>query len=139
MAEILVKAIDSTHPDSTIERQGCYKRGMPVAVMPDGHQWGRKEKLPAFVVIKIPGVSPATVQKYIEPEVDAGGDQRIVRKRKWIIRWEALPPIARSRLAAVGELTIKALAYTGRYHYTWQQVKNCFRNQQTLKDETEDI
>ena len=56
MAQILVMAIDKTHADPTKDRRGCYKRGMPVVVMPDTHTWGLDERPPKFVVLKLPGV-----------------------------------------------------------------------------------
>lgn len=43
MAEILVKAVDATNPDTEKDRRGCYKKGYPVVVMLDGHIWGRCE------------------------------------------------------------------------------------------------
>jgi hypothetical protein len=67
MAEILVKAIDATNPDSVKDERGCYKRGYPVCVMPDGHSWGTQENLPTFVVVKLPGVSVDDIKQYIEP------------------------------------------------------------------------
>lgn len=36
MCEIIVKAIDVTNPDPVRDRRGCYKKGYPVAVYPDG-------------------------------------------------------------------------------------------------------
>lgn len=67
MCEIIVKAIDVTNPDPMKDQRGCYKRGYPVAVYPDGTRWGNEERLPKFVIIKLPGVPvdhPA-VQKYV--------------------------------------------------------------------------
>jgi hypothetical protein len=67
MCEIIVKAVDVTHSDPVKDRRGCYKRGYPVAVYPDGTRWGNEERLPKFVIIKIPGVpvDHPLVQKYI--------------------------------------------------------------------------
>lgn len=69
-AEILVKATDSIHPNPTEDLRGSYKRGYPVVVMPDGHIWGSEERLPKFVVIKIPLISVEKVQKYIQTYSD---------------------------------------------------------------------
>ena len=143
MAQILIKAIDATHPDATKDRRGCYKRGMPVVVMPDTHTWGREEGLPTFVVIKIPGVPVEKVRKYIEPQLEDTTDEQgvypIYRRRLWKIRVADLPLAARNKLANDGELTIKAGTYSGSYDYTWNQVKTYFRNLKTNLDETEDI
>ncbi len=69
MAEVLVKLVDATHTDPAIDQAGCYKAGMPVVVMPDGHPWGPKEGLPRFFVVKFPGVSVAQIRGYIQQQV----------------------------------------------------------------------
>ncbi len=143
MAEILIKAVNATHADPDKDRRGCYKRGMPVVVMPDGHSWGAQEGLPKFVVLKVPGVSVEAVNKYINPEhedtPDENGTYPIYRRRLWQIRWAALPLAARNKLASDGELTIKVGAYSGEYDYTWTQVRQYFRNLKTGLDETGDL
>lgn len=65
MAEILVRAISNVHSDAEKDRRGCYKKGYPVVVMPDGHEWGSQEGLPGFVIVKCPQVTPAQVTNYI--------------------------------------------------------------------------
>ncbi len=65
MAEILIKAISATHSDPTIDRAGCYKRGYPVVVMPDGQAWGTEEGLPKFVVVKVPDATVDQLRAYI--------------------------------------------------------------------------
>jgi hypothetical protein len=143
MAEILVKAIDATHADATKDRRGCYKRGMAVVVMPDGHGWGAEERLPKFVVIKIPGVSVATVLKYIQPHTEetpnADGFYMPYRRRLWQIQWGDLPAAARKKLASNGELTIKVGDYAGTYDYTWKQIRAYFKNLKTKLAETGDL
>jgi len=142
MAEILVKAISAAAlSDLTKDQRGCYKRGMPVVVMPDGHQWGLLERLPTFVVIKLPMVSVERVQKYIEEQRElVNGELTMTRRRLWRIRWAGLPAAARNTLLATGELVIKATAdYTGPFDYTWLQVKQYWQNQLTGLDETADI
>jgi hypothetical protein len=143
MCEILVKAIDYIHPDSNIDRQGAYKRGFPVVVMPDGWVWGTEERLPKFVVIKIPGVPISKVLKYILPEMsdilDLEGNQFTYRRRRWQIRWVDLPLAARTKLANIGVLTIKAGGYAGGYDYTWSQIKAYFRDLKTGQNETADL
>jgi len=51
MAELLIRLKNNTHPNPVKDRM-CYKLGDIVVVMPDGHQWGRAEGLPAFAVIQ---------------------------------------------------------------------------------------
>jgi hypothetical protein len=140
MAQILVKAINQNHPDADEDRRGCYKRGMPVVVMPDSHTWGRQECLPKFVIIKLPGVSVDTVRKYIEPEredtANAEGFYPTFRRRLWKFRFDDMPAAALKKLRDNGELTIKAGDYSGDYDYTWAQVKGYIRNLKTDADET---
>lgn len=62
MAELLIKAVDASHPDPDKDEAGCYKKGDIVHVVDDGHEWGAKEGLPTFVVVKCPGLAVATVQ-----------------------------------------------------------------------------
>ena len=57
MCEILVMLGNQSHPDKALDKAGCYKRGDAVVVMPDGHEWGRAERPPKFVVVKVPGVA----------------------------------------------------------------------------------
>lgn len=66
MVELLVKAVDATHPDPVIDRQGCFKKGDPVVIAEDGHRWGAKEGTPLFVIAKIPGVSVDAAKHYMQ-------------------------------------------------------------------------
>lgn len=142
MAEILIKAKDTTHPDPEKDRRGCYKRGMPVAIMPDGHEWGKEERPPKFVVLKLPGVPVEKVRHYIEPETtpvpDPSGNFPVYRRRLWQISWADLPKGAKDKLAA-GTLTIQAGTYDGPYDYTWAQVKAYFRKVSTGEAETAEL
>lgn len=129
------------HPDPETDRIGCYKKGMPVVVMPDGHTWGLGEKFPNFVSIDIPGVSVSKVMKYVEPEYSGipTAEATIYRRRLWQLRWSDLPIAAKNILALDSRLIIKVGGYVGPYDYTWQQVKGFFRNLKTGLDETEDL
>lgn len=128
MCEILVKATNATHPDPDTDRRGCYKRGYPVVVMPDGHPWGTEERLPLFVVIKLPGVEVETALKYIEPWQDALDPSRTYCRRVWRIKVDDLPAAAKQKLATTGQLIIKVGTYAGEYDYTWAQVRTFFHN-----------
>jgi len=145
MCEIIVKAINVTNTDPVKDRRGCYKRGYPVAVYPDGTRWGNEERLPKFVIIKLPGVpvDNPKIQKYILPQLedtpDADGRYQTYRRRLWQIRLADLPLAARNKLATQGELTIKVGTYAGTHDYTWTQVKGFFRNLKTGLDETEEL
>lgn len=139
MCEILIRAINNTHADADKDRRGCYKRGMPVVSRPDGHSWGAKERMPRFALIKIPGVSVDKVEQFCQAHrIDLGGGVfETYRCRCWIIRWDDLPQGAKDKLIASGELVIQHGAYDGAYDYTWDQIKNYFRNQETGLDGAE--
>ncbi len=139
MTELLIKAIDYVNPDPVEDRIGSYKRGMIIAVKEDNHTWGNKECLPKFVVLKIPGISVQNVLKFCESyDIDMGGGTMLTyRRRRWIIRWSDLPQVAKDKLKNNGELIIKVDNYSGDYDYTWNQIKNYFRNQETKLDGAE--
>jgi len=142
MAEILIKAVDNTHIDPIKDRRGCYKRGMPVVVMDDGHKWGLEERLPKFIVIKFPLITKNKVMKYTDPEpgLDTNSNIIIDRRRMWQIRWADLPLEAKSKLQTNGELIIKATpSYAKPYDYTWTQIKTYFRNLLTGLDEVNEL
>jgi hypothetical protein len=67
VAELLIKAVSATHADATKGERGCYKRGDPVLVMPDGHAWGSREAMPRFVILKVPGISAEAARPYVAP------------------------------------------------------------------------
>lgn len=138
MAELLVKAVSATHWNLDKETRGCWKRGDPVVVMPDGHIWGSLEGLPRFVLIKVPGIGVERVEKYVSPRLEADGTTPISR-RLWRIRWDDLPTQAKNKLRDTGQLIIKAGAYSGPFDYTWLQIRSYFRNLTTGLDETGDI
>lgn len=140
MAEILVRAFSNVNPDPLRDRRGAWKRGMPVVIMPDGHEWGLEERLPRFVIIKVPLVSVSRVEKYVLPQYEVLDPTQVYRRRRWIIRWEDLPLAARNALRDRGELIIKAHPdFTGAFDFTWTQVKSFFLNQETGMNEDEDL
>jgi hypothetical protein len=87
MAEILVRAIDGISDDPTANPL----RGMPVVAMPDGHVWGADERLPEYVIIKLPSVLVSTVQQYTarwETITDNGEDPPTVTtfgRRRYLV------------------------------------------------------
>lgn len=140
MAELLVKSIDHVNPISEKDRRGAYKRGMFVIVMPDGHEWGQVERdRGVFALIKVPLVPIDRVEKYVAQWMDTSEPPQAIQRRRWRIRWADLPAQAQTLLRTTGILTIKARAeYTGAFDYTWTQVRQYFRNDETGLDETED-
>lgn len=136
MCELLIKAEDSnvTAPDKQRFR---WRRGMIVNIQDDGFRWGRKEGLPKFVLIKIPGVSKTRAAKYLAETRDAEGE--MAARRTWVLRWADLPVAARNKFRDDGEITIKVGGYAGAYDYTWAQVRGYFRDQVNGTNEATDL
>ncbi len=97
MCEILVKLVDQTYPtDSVKDAAGCYKRGDPVVIMPDGHEWGREEGLPKFIVVKVPGISVANAMQYVTSTL-------AIRRT-----WRLTEAVITEAIEAGGSVTLKA-------------------------------
>jgi hypothetical protein len=137
MAEILVKAVDANLADPETDLKASWKRGMPVVVKPDSHEWGALERLPNFVVLKFPLVPAGNLEKYVLPYDE---NNEPVRRRVWQVRWADLPLAARILLTTTGVLVIKATeSYLGIFDYSWVEMRQYFRNLQTGLDETGDL
>lgn len=135
MADLLIKAVSATNPDTDTDKRGCYKAGMIVEVREDNAPRGTLEKWPAFAWIKVPGIPAATLMKYTQPELSVIQLDDVIRRRRWQIRWVDLPTAVKNKFTATGTITIKAGAYSGAYDYTWAQIKGYFRDLQTGLDE----
>ncbi len=69
MCQLLIKAVDSIHPDQVVNLRDCYKRGDVVTIQSDGHKWGIAEKDPAvFLIVKKPGVSVSVMSYLLNAE-----------------------------------------------------------------------
>ena len=78
MAEFLIKAkphwkdnftqeqIDAMSEGDRVIFEGRSQIGDIIVVKPDGWGWGKRERLPNYIVIKIPGLSIEDAQKYEE-------------------------------------------------------------------------
>ena len=107
MAEFLIKAISVIHDDPEKDKRGCYKRGDIVVVMPDGHIWGREETLPKFVVVKIPGLTVETAQKYTDPAYVLGNEEfGVAERRKWRVLVDSIPNNIKNQLLTNGQVTV---------------------------------
>lgn len=128
MAELLIKAVDATHADPEKDVRGCYKRGDIVLAMPDGHEWGAKEGLPTFVIVKVPGLNHTKVQAYLDSayDYDAELDDAVpVVRRKFRIRVDEIPNAIKRELRDTGSVTVP-----------WTTLRNYLRNKLTDSDET---
>jgi hypothetical protein len=104
VAELLVKAVDATHPDPAKDARGCYKRGDPVAVKPDGHAWGALETLPRFWVVKVPGATVAQLEQYVAALTNPDGSTN--RRREWGVDTAKMPGGVRNTLQNTGTVTV---------------------------------
>jgi hypothetical protein len=98
MAELLVQAkkhwmddmtqeqIDALDEGKKKSRNARIEIGDIVVVRPDGWNWGKEERLPNYIVVKIPELSIEEAGKYENPlfsEPDENGISHILKKRKW--------------------------------------------------------
>lgn len=97
MAELLVQAkphwIDTLTQSEKDNLPGFVKRTMNarsqigdiIVIQPDGWVWGREERLPNYIVVKIPGV-PVEDVKFLVRKLYGGfepnGKRIVLRKRK---------------------------------------------------------
>lgn len=129
MAEILVKAVDASNNDPKKD-DWCYKKGYPVSVQPDDFNWGAKECLPDFTLVKIPHVPVSGVRQYTDNLLDDDGVP--VGRRMWKIKWNQVPQAIQDRLFVDGELIVKACeSYTGSYDILWEDMRDFLENQKT--------
>lgn len=128
MCEILVKAIDFTNPDPVLDALGAWKQGMPVVVMDDGHEWGDREGLPKFWIVKLPGVTVESALKYIATWDDPANPNVPIKRREWVFDINSLPLDAKAKLNTVGVLVIRVPPYNGPYDITWGTARSAFKN-----------
>lgn len=101
--ELLIKGRDAYHRNEIEDLLGCYKRGDPVVLMPDGHIWGRLEVAPTFWKIRLAGAPSRVVQPFVEPHWDGiwvrgDGAPRQKIRRRWKFSPEILSPAGRIAL-----------------------------------------
>ena len=113
--------------------QGGYAQFMPVQATDDGladtvTEQGRDR----FYIMRLPGVDKdhSIIKKLfsINYGIDPAEDAPMIARRIWLLRGADLPLAARQTLQQTGMITIKAGDYQGEYDYTWNQVKNYFRD-----------
>lgn len=84
MAELLVITVNCGHANAVETGGAAWVRGDVIAIMPDGHVWGRKEvNAPHFRIIKLPGAPELSLQHLLDggEEVVRGGKTRRVENR----------------------------------------------------------
>jgi hypothetical protein len=137
VAEILVKAVDATHPDPVKDAHGCYKRGDIVEIGPNGHYGNYTEtaRPPVdgglFCRVQISNVTVEQVEQFVRnrlgpdaylamPDTEGTDEngQPIIRFRRRIhINPDWLPASVRNQLRN-----------TGLYVTTWAAVRSYVRD-----------
>ncbi len=81
-AELLVKMVDAW---GTLESRSM--KGDIIVVKPDGWKWGKEERPPRFVVIKLVGVKAEDVKHYERPLMDTKDPENpvMLKRRKHAI------------------------------------------------------
>lgn len=124
MAILVLIDRDATHENAEKDARGCYKRGDIVAVHEDSAHDGDLVRNPIsapWVLIKIAGVTKAQVERAIEPEFDADGqDAKIITRRKFRLNPADLPAGVR-----------QTIARDRYYETTLAQVRNFIKNKRT--------
>lgn len=124
MAILVLITRDASHVDPEKDARGCYKTGDIVAVHDDSAHDGDLVRNPVqapWVLIKVAGVTKAQVERAIEPEFDADGqDAKIITRRKFRLNPADLPAGVR-----------QTIARDRYYETTLAQVRNFIKNKRT--------
>lgn len=103
MAELLILNKDNRTGDAALDA-GRYRRGDVVAVMEDGHAWGRLEGPPDFVKVRITGVPADKLRDLLDHDtsdvLDVEGQPIMRGRRKVRLALADLTTNQRQRLLA---------------------------------------
>jgi hypothetical protein len=119
MAEFLLRAQQQIDvPNDTEKASRLRSPGDIVCVMPDGHPWGKEERLPKFWVVKIPGVSVDVVKKFeAAHHIDTGlfdaelrPIMKMAKKSRFHLDISLLPTAVMNMLNNNGVITVTASA-----------------------------
>jgi len=109
MAELLILAFNTSNADSAKD-VFAYKLGHVIDVKPDGHKWGKEECLPKFYLVKLPKVSVADVQKFLEAKMDVSTGTTQIAIRKYKLDVANLSTAIKSVLEKDGVITINKVS-----------------------------
>lgn len=117
MAELLILAFDTENKDAARD-VFAYKIGHVVSVQPDGHKWGKEECLPKFYIVKLPKVSVATVNKFMEAKMDILTGEQPIAIRKYKLDVSSLATALKTALEHDGVITINKASDLESYMVT---------------------
>lgn len=110
MAELLILAFDTSNKDAALD-VFAYKKGHVISVKPDGHKWGKEECLPKFYIVKLPKVSVADVQKYLDAQMDTlGSATEKIAIRRYQVDVGTIPTAIKNTLETDGVISISKLS-----------------------------
>ena len=119
MAIFLIRDSDRLHADPVKDARGCHKRGDIVAVF-DDTETVVDRPAPPFLVVQVTGVTKAQAEKYLDPEMDPVDPTVTIRRRKYGLALDALPPAILTTLTTNRKITVTAA-----------QVRDYLRNKTT--------
>jgi hypothetical protein len=113
MARLLIQARDNHRAHNPKGRLGVhYRPGDPIVVTPDGHVWGRKETLPVFYQVDVPG-PVERVSEYLEKRIhtvpEAPGEpfrEVMDERRQFCLDLAKLPAGKRAQLREYGQVNL---------------------------------
>lgn len=114
MAELLILAFNTSNADPAKD-VFSYKLGHVIDVKPDGHAWGKLECLPKFYLVKLPKVSVANVQKFLDANMDLATGEIQISIRKYKLDVANLPTAIKTVLKRDGVITINKIADFEKY------------------------
>lgn len=108
MAEMLVRTVDKVNAQDVYLDCKCTKRGMVIAICPDGWQWSQAEKTaPYWTIIKVPGVSVDDLSGYLAPEPGDPKLNRMLQRRAFRFDLIAYALSAKSTISTLDAQAMK--------------------------------
>jgi len=119
MADLLIMAVNRTHPDPIKDARGCYKRGDIVEVFEHGKLQVPPANTP-FVLVRVTGVTKAQADNYMVEHRELLKPFNLIKRRIYNIDWTLLP------LSVINQLRDNRFI-----EVSLAQVKNYIRNKNT--------
>lgn len=121
---LLLKSVDATNPDSTVDQRGCYKQGDVIEVLPATAHDGNLVANPIAAgqwLLRVIGIPRQVARKYEGRGFDAGVPNR---RRLFGVVFASLPAAIQTALT------------NNRYAViTWNTLRLAMRNKVTLATE----
>ncbi len=90
MAELLIKASDTTNPNPVKDLRGCYKKGDVVVRKPNGWKWGKEElNKEKFYILRVSDKTVEETQHLTQPDEITIGTRYIAEASEIDVRVDA--------------------------------------------------